>query len=66
MAIEISKLNESHVGRNVFYQSFSGAKKEVGQIKSWNDVNVFVQYNYSAGRGIATSPSDLTFEHGGY
>jgi hypothetical protein len=66
MAIEISKLNESHIGRNVIYQSFPGAEKEVGQIKLWNDHMVFVQYNYSAGRGIATSPSDLTFENGGY
>ena len=61
--IDITKLTEEDKGRSVVYKDGVG-KMESGYITSWNDVNIFVDYGYSCGRGIATTPSDLYFASG--
>ena len=60
MAIDIEKLTQLDVGRNVVFDK-GGVGEELGHITSWNDVNVFVDYGYSCGRGIASSPERLDF-----
>ena len=58
--IDPNSLTKDDKNRNVTYIDGVG-NKEYGHITSWNDVYIFVDYGTSCGRGIATSPDDLTF-----
>jgi hypothetical protein len=70
--IDMSKLVEQDVGREVIYHSSGGDKTEHGIISSWNDKYIFVKYERYMYRwcgkepryqvtAAATSPEDLTF-----
>ncbi len=70
--IKIDKLRESDKRRVVFYEPGYFDGLEAGQIKSWNDNFIFVQYflRYENGKrfiktcgetATATSPEDLSF-----
>ena len=59
--INIKELKTKDVKRNVTYIDNMG-NKEYGHITSWNENFIFVDYGYSCGRGIATSPEDLEFD----
>jgi len=70
--IDISKLNEGDKGRVVFYEPAHINGLEAGQIKSWTNNSIFVQYFLrfdndkkvikTCGETAAgTSPEDLTF-----
>lgn len=61
--IYIKNLTEEDRCREVTYTDGTGAK-EFGHITSWNEVNIFVDYGNSCGRGIATYPCDLSFSSG--
>ena len=54
--IDITKLNDSDIGRGVIYIP----SNEDGQITSYNDRFVFVAFgNRTRGRGEACNPEDL-------
>ena len=67
--INIKQLNASDVGRWVVYTPDHISDSELGRIKSWNDIYVFVVYkcnnnwddfkNYT---GCSTDPKELTFK----
>lgn len=59
--INIKKLTEKDIGRNVTYIDGTG-HKEFGRITSWNNKFIFVDYGpHCCGRGHATSPEDLVW-----
>ena len=58
--IKIEDLKDTDKGRSVTYTDGVG-ETEFGHISSWNEKFIFVDYGNSCGRGIATSPSDLTW-----
>lgn len=66
--IDIKKLTNNDIGRNVIYTD--GVRdKEFGRIKSWNDKWIFVVYNcaddwdnYQDYTGAATDPHDLEWK----
>ena len=57
--IEISKLKEEDVGRNVIYHR-EFCNQEVGRLSSWNDKYVFVRFKGPTGE--ACEPNDVSFE----
>ncbi len=57
--IEISKLTEKDVGRNVVYRR-EFCDMEVGKLSSWNDSFVFVRFKGPTGE--ACEPEDVSFE----
>jgi len=70
--IDIKKLNKKDIGRIVFYEPEHLDGLEAGQIKSWTDNSIFVQYFLRSENGkrfiktcgetaAATNPEDLTF-----
>ena len=67
MSIDIKELTENDVGRWVQYQD-SKDGREIGRIKSWNEIFVFVVYKCAANwhkfkdyTAMATRPEDLIF-----
>ena len=61
--IDVEKLKDNDKQRAVIYTDGTGDTEE-GHITSWNDMYIFVDYGNSCGRGIATSPTDLTWTMG--
>lgn len=57
--IDISTLNNTHVGRSVLYTDRLGKISE-GVISSWNDKLIFVRYT-SGDTAAGTRPEDLTW-----
>lgn len=57
--IEISKLNEKDVGRNVTYHR-EFCRREFGVLSSWNDTYVFVRFK--GPNGEACEPTDVSFD----
>jgi len=57
--IDIKKLKESDVGRNVTYHR-EWCEKEFGKLSSWNDKYVFVRFKGPNGEGC--EPEDVSFE----
>jgi len=65
--IEISTLTESDIGRWVIYKA--GLEGEIGKIKSWNDIFIFVVYScndnwdkFQEYTAEATEPNDLIYK----
>jgi hypothetical protein len=65
--IKIKELTEGDIGKYVMYTPVFG-DYEIGRIKSWNDIFIFVVYKcgnhwekYMCYSGIATSPENLIF-----
>lgn len=58
--IEISKLTESDVGRNVTYHR-EVCNVEHGKLSSWNYRFVFVRFKGPTGE--ACEPADVSFDH---
>ncbi|HEU4344063.1 MAG TPA: hypothetical protein VFU31_21115 [Candidatus Binatia bacterium] len=65
MPIAIASLSPEHVGRWVRYSSGVG-QPEIGRIKSWNAIVIWVVYkcagqwdNFQSYTGNATDPKDL-------
>lgn len=70
--IDINKLVDDDIGREVKYTPFRGGGREIGKIIKWNDTYIFVRYHTkinSDGRisrrygetGEATKPEQLEF-----
>jgi hypothetical protein len=57
--IHIDRLTEKDKGRNVVYHREHCAR-EVGNLTSWNDTFVFVQFK--GPNGEACNPQDVSFE----
>lgn len=57
--IEISKLSQKDIGRNVTYHR-EFCKKEFGVLSSWNDMYVFVRFK--GPNGEACDPDDVSFD----
>lgn len=57
--IEISKLKDEDVGRNVIYHR-EFCTQEVGRLSSWNDKYIFVRFKGPTGE--ACEPNDVSFE----
>jgi hypothetical protein len=57
--IDISKLTEEDVGRNVTYHR-EFCKREFGKLSSWNDKFIFVRFK--GPNGEACEPNDVSFD----
>ncbi len=57
--IEISKLQDSDIGRNVTYHR-DFCNREFGKLSSWNDRFVFVRFK--GPNGEACEPCDVSFD----
>jgi hypothetical protein len=57
--IEISKLTEEDIGRNVTYHR-DFCDKEFGKLSSWNQKFVFVRFK--GPNGEACEPEDVSFD----
>ena len=61
MPIDIKEVTDADIGLGVIYNPRHGARED-GVITSYNDNFIFVNYGARCmGRGIATSPNDLTW-----
>jgi hypothetical protein len=65
--VKIEALTNKDIGRYVLYVPAAG-KFQLGRLKSWNDVFIFVVYScgfhwekFECYTAEATSPEDLTF-----
>lgn len=57
--IEINKLTQSDIGRNVIYHR-EFCDREVGKLSSWNDKYIFVRFKGPYGESC--QPEDISFE----
>jgi len=57
--IDISKLTESDIGRNVIYRR-EYCETEVGKLSSWNEHFIFVRFRGPTGESCF--PEDVEFE----
>ena len=60
--IDPKTLTDADKGRKVIYQEpgdFEGAKREEGELSSWNDFYVFVRFK--GPNGESCLPEDVTF-----
>lgn len=57
--IDISKLTESDIGRNVTYHR-EWCDKEFGKLSSWNHKFIFVKFKGPTGE--ACEPEDVSFD----
>lgn len=60
--INPATLTEADKGRKVIYQEpggFEGAKRQEGELSSWNERYVFVRFK--GPNGEACNPEDVTF-----
>jgi len=56
--IDISKLSEKDIGRNVIYHR-EHCKQEVGRLSSWNDKYIFVRFK--GPNGESCQQEDVSF-----
>ena len=59
--IRISRLKKSDIEKEVTYVDRLG-NKEIGNITSWNEKYIFVNYGTTDGHGVATDEKDLYFD----